>query len=556
MPSPYGDPRDHYIQRSHDGGPPPPFHPLDYQRVLVYEGAGPTMPQQVDGRYNQMNNGHTQANSKMGFPESNTVGHHRAFLNSAATLAATRKGSVSDPHATALSDQQPTYVGHIKSANDAILLLSACDIKWPPTSSKNGSSSSVVAQNASMAPPRRVTRRLLDSERADLVSSGSVFVWDEKEAGMKRWTDGRVWSASRVSGCFLTYRELEARKKVGNSSINDGPCSNQYKPEGLIKQSFSITTTSGRKLHVISYFTKRDVREGRLRRVSEDPRFVGEAGGEWGLKIDDKEYSFPDMSQIARPSGVDGVSGSTLMERGDDEASSLSDDSEQRSASPRPQHLFEIADPVIQPAPPALKSNHDSRKRPFQEEEGMTDTYRALTRPRLARLRSSSMSGLQSFREGVNQPSSLDSNTSLATTITSDSDTAMGQQKGSAANFGKPLKVNTGHQQSSAIRALVSPTLPKESALRQSACDMKPTQSQDCANAVGALLSLAGSSDNSTDSTTTKGSIAARGSSPTPTPSPSSSSGQQGIPSVDGSDAPPKRREHDRAALNKFSLRL
>ncbi|EPQ28635.1 uncharacterized protein PFL1_03938 [Pseudozyma flocculosa PF-1] len=184
--------------------------------------------------------------------------------------------------AAAGSSQQPTYRGHIKTTKDAILLLSACDLPEGAGSHRNGG----------IAPPRRVTRRLLDSERADLICSGSIFVWDEKEAGMRRWTDGKCWSASRVSGCFLTYRELEARKKP-SSSITGGPTSNLYKTEGLIKQSFSMTTTSGRKLHAISYYTKRDVREGALRRVSEDPRFVGEGGGEWDLQVDEHEYPDP-----------------------------------------------------------------------------------------------------------------------------------------------------------------------------------------------------------------------------------------------------------------------
>ncbi|EST05502.1 Gluconate transport inducer 1/Pac2 [Kalmanozyma brasiliensis GHG001] len=188
------------------------------------------------------------------------------------------------------SQQQPTYRGHIKTTKDAILLLAACDLVDD-------------AGAPGLPPPRRVNRRLLDSERADLICSGSIFVWDEKEAGMRRWTDGKCWSASRVSGCFLTYRELEARKKP-SSSITGGPTSNLYKADGLIKQSFSMTTTSGRKLHVISYYTKRDVREGLLRRVSEDPRFVGENGGEWGLEIDEAEYPDPISRAGDLPPGV------------------------------------------------------------------------------------------------------------------------------------------------------------------------------------------------------------------------------------------------------------
>lgn len=48
----------------------------------------------------------------------------------------------------------------------------------------------------------RVTRRLNDSERT-MVQSGAVFVYDEQESGIKRWTDGHSWSPSRILANFL-----------------------------------------------------------------------------------------------------------------------------------------------------------------------------------------------------------------------------------------------------------------------------------------------------------------------------------------------------------------
>ena len=36
-----------------------------------------------------------------------------------------------------------------------------------------------------------------------MITSGSVFVFDENESGMKQWTDGFAWSPSRVLGNFL-----------------------------------------------------------------------------------------------------------------------------------------------------------------------------------------------------------------------------------------------------------------------------------------------------------------------------------------------------------------
>jgi Gti1/Pac2 family transcription factor len=47
---------------------------------------------------------------------------------------------------------------------------------------------------------RPVTRRLNEVERSMFITSGSIFVWEESDddLGLKRWTDGRVWSQSRM----------------------------------------------------------------------------------------------------------------------------------------------------------------------------------------------------------------------------------------------------------------------------------------------------------------------------------------------------------------------
>src|SRR5271169_4976944 len=119
-----------------------------------------------------------------------------------------------------------TYYGHVRTPNDAILLFEACRLG--------------VLQ--------RVQRRLSEKERAS-IRSGSVFVWDEREAGMRRWTDGKSWSASRVSGSFLTYREMEGKRSggrirdespmpgddssSGNGDFEDEVDGYRYKPDGL-----------------------------------------------------------------------------------------------------------------------------------------------------------------------------------------------------------------------------------------------------------------------------------------------------------------------------------
>lgn len=145
-----------------------------------------------------------------------------------------------------------TYHGLVRTPGDAIILFEACRLGLLP----------------------RVQRRLSEKER-QAIKSGSVFVWDEREAGMRRWTDGKSWSASRVSGSFLTYREMEGKRGGGVSTSRGGKTPDsransdddrdgseegqdgyRYKPDGLMKQSFSITTSTGQHLHLISYYAR------------------------------------------------------------------------------------------------------------------------------------------------------------------------------------------------------------------------------------------------------------------------------------------------------------
>nr|CAG8511597.1 13668_t:CDS:2 [Entrophospora candida]CAG8514098.1 7150_t:CDS:2 [Entrophospora candida] len=59
---------------------------------------------------------------------------------------------------------------------------------------------------------QRTARRLLEKEKEELCG-GKVYVFDEKESGIKRWTDGRLWSPSRIIKDFLVYRELSTRDR-------------------------------------------------------------------------------------------------------------------------------------------------------------------------------------------------------------------------------------------------------------------------------------------------------------------------------------------------------
>ncbi|CED83002.1 Gluconate transport-inducing protein [Phaffia rhodozyma] len=76
----------------------------------------------------------------------------------------------------------------------------------------------VIFQAAKQGLIPRVTRRLSEKERG-MIQSGAVFVFDEGESGMKRWTDGLVWSPSRILSNFLVYREVEKRTEKGMAAL-------------------------------------------------------------------------------------------------------------------------------------------------------------------------------------------------------------------------------------------------------------------------------------------------------------------------------------------------
>ncbi|KAI0365295.1 hypothetical protein BV20DRAFT_1004377 [Pilatotrama ljubarskyi] len=185
---------------------------------------------------------------------------------------------------------EPPWSGWIETTGDALLILEAARRGLIP----------------------RVTRRLVDSERK-MITSGSVFVFDEDESGIKRWTDGFFWSPSRILGNFLLYRETEKRgaghsraraeaaaneeaesaKQEGQSlsrpksessrlgidrqreRILVGSLTNSYKfkPGGMMKKTFSLTI-GGVAQHLISYYKIEDVEQGRLRSPSSLPELA------------------------------------------------------------------------------------------------------------------------------------------------------------------------------------------------------------------------------------------------------------------------------------------
>ncbi|KAJ2682372.1 Gluconate transport-inducing protein, partial [Coemansia sp. RSA 1285] len=136
----------------------------------------------------------------------------------------------------------------------------------------------------------------------------------EGESGMKRWTDGRSWSPSRVQGCFLTYHEWEGRRRAQRhpsyhtfhgfsmpmniqgmpapvqsipmgiaryghfigGPTKAGSTQVQYgfpKENGMLKKALSIRTTEGKRLHLIAYYSKEDHAKRRLLTPTTDANF-------------------------------------------------------------------------------------------------------------------------------------------------------------------------------------------------------------------------------------------------------------------------------------------
>ena len=191
------------------------------------------------------------------------------------------------------SELKPTTTAAIYNTKDALLLVQRCI-------------------EGRLFP---ILRRPHDRERLDLVKAGNVFVYNEADSGIKRWTDGINWSPSRILNNFLVYRELdkafapgekkkatkrpkryspydrnspgrhqhslneteeifvadasrkltrdEERRLVG--SLND---SYHFKVDGLIKKTFSITFHD-HVYHVVWYFSYLSFIDGGLSSPSE-----------------------------------------------------------------------------------------------------------------------------------------------------------------------------------------------------------------------------------------------------------------------------------------------
>lgn len=98
----------------------------------------------------------------------------------------------------------------------------------------------------------------LDLEQRDSIESGSIFCFIEKEGGMKRWTDGKIWSPSKILGQFLLYKEVprhlsKSALKKKSHKIRKISIFNEIDKHGLYKKTVSISYENI-VYHIVSYF--------------------------------------------------------------------------------------------------------------------------------------------------------------------------------------------------------------------------------------------------------------------------------------------------------------
>ncbi|WUR03126.1 cAMP independent regulatory protein [Vairimorpha necatrix] len=110
-----------------------------------------------------------------------------------------------------------------------------------------------------------ITQRLRSEER-DNLRSGDIFVFIETENGIKRWTDGKIWSPSKINGQFLLYKEVPrhlSKSALKKTSIQKNLSKQQLAQLhreireddklGFHKKTISILH-EGKTYHIIGYY--------------------------------------------------------------------------------------------------------------------------------------------------------------------------------------------------------------------------------------------------------------------------------------------------------------
>lgn len=134
--------------------------------------------------------------------------------------------------------------GYIKNYDEAVLIMHA-------------------ARLGTLTP---ATERL-NAEEREHIESGNIFCFIEDDNGMKRWTDGRIWSPSKICGEFLIYQEvprhlsknsIKKRKELEKSLENSDSYINKSREDYLDRTTMHKKTVSIKHgnltYHIIAYY--------------------------------------------------------------------------------------------------------------------------------------------------------------------------------------------------------------------------------------------------------------------------------------------------------------
>ncbi|KAK7464900.1 hypothetical protein VKT23_006109 [Stygiomarasmius scandens] len=164
----------------------------------------------------------------------------------------------------------PSFVGYVDTTLDAMYL-------------------GYAAQQCYIS---RLLRRLNRQERELTIKSGAVFIFGVEETGIQRWTgnhsdicyivrivradsDGATQMgtsgpllASMAIFWYPAYNEVRGRslnrRDRGNGFVYRGSIP---KPDGLLKKTITLVV-NGTELHMVAYYTQKDVESGRLKTPS------------------------------------------------------------------------------------------------------------------------------------------------------------------------------------------------------------------------------------------------------------------------------------------------
>ncbi|KAK4179795.1 Gti1/Pac2 family-domain-containing protein [Triangularia setosa] len=114
---------------------------------------------------------------------------------------------------------KPTWIGYVHDTGSALCLMEAVLRGLLP----------------------HCKRRPHDKEREQCIRSGHVFIYEEGASGIKRWTDGRNWSPSRIVGNFLVYREVTPKASTNNGSGQKKKVAKKTESRAVIRKSPGAT---------------------------------------------------------------------------------------------------------------------------------------------------------------------------------------------------------------------------------------------------------------------------------------------------------------------------